>query len=146
MRITLSVILLSAVTLGMGHRAVANDVAEWNSVAVDVLLAGGQSNLTVTRGLTMVAVAVHDALNAISRRYEPYVFDGPAEPNAAPGAAVATAARDVLVLAVPAFGTEAIALRDGQGVTWPVLSRAIGAPTGGMPAACAGLPHRKATR
>jgi hypothetical protein len=97
--------LLSIVVLGTGHPAAANDVAEWNTTAFNVLLAGGQNNVTLTRGLTMVSVAIHDALNAINRRYEAYVFDGPAELNAAPEAAVATAARDALVLAVPAFGT-----------------------------------------
>ena len=96
---------LLVIALAAGRAAAANEVVEWNTTAVDVLLAGGQSNLTLTRGLTMVAVAIHDALNAINWRYEPYVFDGAGEPNAAPETAVATAARDALVLAVPAFGT-----------------------------------------
>jgi hypothetical protein len=104
MRNAWAVLMLGVVALGTGHPAAANEVAEWNTVAVDVLLAGGQNNLTLTRGLTMVSVAIHDALNAITRRYEPYVFDSSAEPNAAPEAAVATAARDALVLAVPVFG------------------------------------------
>jgi hypothetical protein len=43
-------------------------------------------------------VAIHDALNAIDRRFRPYAFDRQAEPGASPDAAVAAAARDVLVL------------------------------------------------
>ena len=107
MRIVSALFLLGLVMLVTGDAAIANEVAEWNAVAVDVLLAGGQNSLTVTRGLTMAAVAMHDALNAIARRYEPYAFDVAADPGATPEAAVATAARDVLVLAVPVFGTEA---------------------------------------
>jgi hypothetical protein len=87
--------------------AAADPVADWNATALSALLAAGHNNLTVTRGLTMVQVAVHDALNAIERRYDGYMFEGPAEANASPEAAVATAARDTLVLAIPAFGPAA---------------------------------------
>lgn len=104
-RFTTAILLWSVVELGAGSPAAANEVAEWNSTAFSVLIAGGHNTVTLTRGLTMVSVAMHDALNAINRRYEAYAFEGTAEPNAAPETAVATAARDVLVLAVPAFGT-----------------------------------------
>jgi PAP2 superfamily len=103
-RFATGVLFLSMVPLGTGHAA-ANEVAEWNEIAFKVLLDGGQNNVTLTRGITMVSLAIHDALNAINRRYEAYVFDGPPESNAVPEAAIATAARDALVLAVPAFGT-----------------------------------------
>ncbi len=42
-------------------------------------------------------VAIHDALNAIDHRFRPYTFDRQAEPDASPDAAVAAAARGVLV-------------------------------------------------
>lgn len=45
----------------------------------------------------MMHVAIHDALNAIDRRSRPYTFDMQAESGASPDAAVAAAARDVLV-------------------------------------------------
>jgi hypothetical protein len=45
----------------------------------------------------MMHVAIHDALNAIDRRSRPYAFDVHAEASASPDAAVAAAARDVLV-------------------------------------------------
>ena len=45
----------------------------------------------------MAHVAIHDALNAIDRRYRPYAFFGHASRRASTDAAVATAARDVLV-------------------------------------------------
>jgi hypothetical protein len=44
----------------------------------------------------MMHVAIHDALNAIDRRFRPYTYDM-REPGASPDAAVAAAARDVLV-------------------------------------------------
>ena len=55
----------------------------------------------------MVHLAIHDALNSIDRRYEPYVHDGRAEPGAAPEAAMAAAARDVLAGIVPSYGSPA---------------------------------------
>jgi hypothetical protein len=45
----------------------------------------------------MTHVAIHDALNAIKRRSDPYVYDARSRHGASPDAAVAAAARDVLV-------------------------------------------------
>ena len=45
----------------------------------------------------MMHIAIHDALNAIDRRFQPYAFDKRVEPGASPEAAVAAAARDVMV-------------------------------------------------
>src|SRR5438132_3735886 len=87
--------------------AAANEVVDWNNTALGVLLAAGHNNVALTRGLTMVHVAIHDVLNAIDRRYDGYIFEGAAEANASPGAAVVTAARDVLVLTVQVFGPAA---------------------------------------
>jgi hypothetical protein len=44
---------------------------------------------------------MHDALNAIDRRFEPYAYDGAAPRGASPEAAVAAAAHDVLVARIP---------------------------------------------
>ena len=49
----------------------------------------GQSTIVSTRTLAMVNAAVHDALNAVSRRYDAYYFEGPGNPGASPEAAVA---------------------------------------------------------
>src|ERR1700748_942618 len=45
----------------------------------------------------MMHLAIHDALNAIDRKYQPYAYDKKADPGASPDAAVAAAAHDVLV-------------------------------------------------
>ena len=50
-----------------------------------------------SRMYAMMHIAIHDALNAIDRRFQPYAFDKRVEPGASPEAAVAAAARDVLV-------------------------------------------------
>ena len=50
-----------------------------------------------SRLYAMMHIAIHDALNAIDRRFRPYTFDKQAAPGASPEAAVAAAARDVLV-------------------------------------------------
>ena len=66
----------------------------------------------------MVQGAVHDALNAITRRYAAYYFEGPGRAGASPEAAVAAAAHTVLVGVVPSFGTPAqkvAASGDGRG-------------------------------
>jgi hypothetical protein len=55
------------------------------------------NGLVESRMYAMVHAAVHDAVNAIDRRSRPYAFDARAGAAASPDAAVAAAARDVLV-------------------------------------------------
>jgi hypothetical protein len=83
----------------------ADEVTDWNIVGIDVLALGGQNSVVMTRGLAMAHLAVHDALNAIDRRYEPYLYDARSEPGAAPAAAVAAAMRVALIGALAGFGT-----------------------------------------
>jgi Vanadium chloroperoxidase N-terminal domain/PAP2 superfamily len=101
----LALVLINA--LGLAGPTAANEVLEWNAVSLDVAVAGGQNPLIHSRTLTMVHLAIHDALNAIDRRYEPYLYERRLEPNAAPGPAVAAAARDVLGAVLSDYGTPA---------------------------------------
>jgi hypothetical protein len=87
--------------------AAANEVLKWNETALKAAAAGGQNSLQVTRTIAMVQGAVHDALNAINRRYAAYYFEEPGAAGASPDAAVATAAHTVLVGVLPSFGTPA---------------------------------------
>jgi len=64
--------------------AAANEVAQWNETTMKAIVANGQNNVVSTRTLAMVQVAVHDALNAISRRYDAYYFEGPPNPPPRP--------------------------------------------------------------
>ena len=87
-----------------GAGADDDGVLAWNITTLEAAGAGGQNNIVITRTLAMVHLAVHDALNSISRRYEPYALDGRAEPGADPAAAIAAAARDVLGHLTPRYG------------------------------------------
>ena len=79
----------------------ADAVTAWNANAGEAAVAACISPvgnpLHESRMYAMTHVAIHDALTAIDRRSRPYAFDGAAGPLASPDAAVATAARDVLV-------------------------------------------------
>ncbi len=81
--------------------AVAGDpVLTWNEnagkAATAACLAPLANPLHESRMYATMQIAVHDALNAIDRRSRPYAFDA-SEPAASPDAAVAAAARTVLV-------------------------------------------------
>ena len=96
--------LLALVGLAISREAAADEVFDWNITGFEATAAGGQNSIVISRSVTMMQLAVHDALNAIERRYEPYLYEGRAEPSAAPAAAIAAAARDVLVGGIPAWG------------------------------------------
>jgi hypothetical protein len=85
-------------------------VIEWNENAGEAAVAacflGGYAPQEA-RMYAMVQVAVHDALNGIDRRSRPYAVDLQTAPEASPEAAVAAAARDVLV---PVLGSLAFFL------------------------------------
>ena len=76
-------------------------VTVWNAnagvAATAACIAPLANPLHESRIYAMMHVAIHDALNAIDRRSRPYAFDVQAEAGASPDAAVAAAARDVLV-------------------------------------------------
>ena len=95
------------VSLALARPAAANEVVQWNETTMKFIDANGQSPIVSTRTLAMVHGAVHDALNAIDRKYDAYYFEGPADSAASPDAAVAAAAHTVLVGVVNSFGTPA---------------------------------------
>jgi hypothetical protein len=76
-------------------------VTAWNAnagkAALAACIAPADNPLSESRMYAMTHVAIHDALNAIDRRSEPYAYDARAKRSASPDAAVAAAARDVLV-------------------------------------------------
>ena len=88
-------------------QSATNEVLQWNEITMKAIDANGQSNVVATRTLAMTQGAVHDALNAISRRYDAYYFEGSPDAGASPDAAVAAAAHTVLVGVVSSFGTPA---------------------------------------
>src|SRR4051794_1519691 len=81
--------------------AATDAVSTWNANAGKAAVAACISPVgpspAEARLYAMTHVAIHDALNAIDRRSRPYVYDARAPRGASPDAAVAAAARDVLV-------------------------------------------------
>src|SRR5439155_253733 len=100
-------LILCLTVASLSLPASANEVVQWNETTLKAIEANGQGNVVATRTLAMVQVAVHDALNAVSRRYDAYYFEGPGDPAASPDAAVAAAAHTVRVGVVGSFGTPA---------------------------------------
>jgi hypothetical protein len=75
-----------------------NVVTEWHAIATELLVDLGP--VIDSRAFAILQAAVHDAVNGVERRYEPYTADI-SSPGASVDAAVATAARDVLVALSP---------------------------------------------
>jgi hypothetical protein len=79
----------------------SNAVIAWNASAANAALtaciAPLDNPLNESRMYAMTHVAIHDALNAIRLRFKPYAYRAHAPHGASPDAAVAAAARDVLV-------------------------------------------------
>lgn len=86
------------VIAGAAH---ADAVTDWNVTAIGNAALSGKNPIQQSRVLAMTQAAVHDALNAIDRRYAPYALNQQADPNSSPEAAVAAAAHDVLVNQFP---------------------------------------------
>ena len=100
----LSVLTTLVFVTTVSSTARADAVTHWNEIATRVttppitnppvmmLASPHQSRL-----YAMTHAAIHDALNAIDRRYSPYALSGQTDPAASPEAAVAAAAYRVLL-------------------------------------------------
>src|SRR5215468_402857 len=77
---------------------VADEVTKWNETAGNAAFDSGLvgNPLFESRVYAITHAAIHDALNAIDRRFQSYGWTAPANPDASPEAAVATAAHAVL--------------------------------------------------
>ena len=96
-----TVMAFGALAFALPASAYADAVTVWNAnagvAATAACLAPLNNPLHESRIYAMMHVAIHDALNAIDRRSRPYAFDAQAQAGASSDAAVAAAARDVLV-------------------------------------------------
>jgi membrane-associated phospholipid phosphatase len=86
-----------------GRGQASREVTAWNTFTAN-LVAENLPPGPQTYTLAIVHIAIHDALNAIDRRYEQYEFVGTA-PGASVPAAVAAAANGTLVQLVPQAAT-----------------------------------------
>jgi membrane-associated phospholipid phosphatase len=80
-----------------------NAVTRWNAVAMQVLPVDPGLVLD-SRAFAIMHAAVHDAVNGVQRRYQPYTADLNS-PGASVDAAIAAASRDVLVALSPSQRT-----------------------------------------
>ncbi len=115
--------LLAAVAFA--NTARADVVTDWNVIATANAPAAGKNAILQSRIYAMTHAAIHDALNAIDRRYKPYALDMHGNPGASPAAAVAAAAHDVLLHELPtrqsvldaAYAASLSAIPDGAAKT-----------------------------
>ena len=93
-----------AVSSSWPNAVSADAVVRWNENAAKAATAAclhiSGNGLAESRMYAMVHAAVHDAVNTIDRRSRPYAFDAEATGRTSLNAAVAAAARDVLVTVI----------------------------------------------
>ena len=83
--------------LGAGAPAFGDAVTDWNAITLDAVTAGRPGPIGMV-DVALVQAAVHDAVQALDRRYEPYHVEiERALSKGRRSAAVAAAAHDVLV-------------------------------------------------
>jgi hypothetical protein len=93
--------VISAAAQPIPARA-GNPVTEWNAIAGQAFApTQGANPVAQSRAHAILHLAIHDALNAIDSRYQPYTPGLPADPEASPAAAVAAAAAITLTRLVP---------------------------------------------
>lgn len=118
------------------HHRHDNAVLYWNGVAAEAFAPSqGTNALAQSRTFAILHASIHDALNAIDRRYEPHTPGLVASPKASPEAAVAAAAREVLVRLLPeqaalvetAYGRALMDLRDGRAKTAGIATGQVAA-------------------
>jgi hypothetical protein len=92
---TLCLCMLMA-TLLIGPAARADEVLDWNAIAVDTAIANGQNPFAQARYAAIVQLAVFEAVNSITGDYRPYLGSIVAPHGASAKAAAIEAAYRVL--------------------------------------------------
>ena len=96
-----------SLSLGWSPHARADAVTEWNVNAGKAATAAPCIGFHEAVLHAMMHLAIHDALNTIKRRFQPYALDIAGPSGASAKAAVATAAHDVLVPVLRQIATPA---------------------------------------
>src|ERR1700722_2869381 len=132
-------ILLAAVSQFALHNACAaggDAVIKWNdnagTAAIKACMNADSNNdpFHESRIYAMMHIAIHDALNAIDRKYQPYAYDKKAAPGTSADAAIATAAHDVLdkgIAGLPAYIFKADCINAGRASVEATYKAAIDA-------------------
>ena len=93
------VVISSLILLPLAVRA--DVVTDWYATASAVTAANPPGGVFVPRSLAIVHLAIHDAVNAVDRRYEPYAVDVKAPAGTSLHAAAAGAAYGALLALYP---------------------------------------------
>jgi hypothetical protein len=122
---------LSIVLLAASPSAARTDaVLRWNEnagrAAAAACLTPEGNALAEARMYAMVQIAVHDAVNAIRRRSRPYAYDVQATGGTSSSAAVAAAARDVLVAVIGQLQESAECIQRGLATVEADYAAALG--------------------
>lgn len=121
-------------------------ILEWNEIAYKAV--GAQPPFPQARAMAIVQLAVFEAVNSISGKYEPYLggisASPDASPDASPEAATVMAAHDVLVSLVPAQAAAFDARRDASLAAIPNGQAKTDGIAVGTAAAAAVLANRSA--
>ena len=99
---TIAALTAVLLTITVASRASADEVTRWNQIATDASAVANTNPLAESCVFAIVHVAIHDAVNAVEPRYEPYQPGmSPAPAGASVEAAIAGAAHDTLVALLP---------------------------------------------
>jgi hypothetical protein len=97
----LRLITALAFTIAGAIQARADSVLDWNAIAAQTMFAAGRPGPSVVLDLAVVSAAVHDAVQAYDKTFEPYATDISGASGSV-DAAVAKATHDILVNRFPA--------------------------------------------
>jgi membrane-associated phospholipid phosphatase len=99
---TIATLAAALLAITVASRASADEVTRWNIIATDATAAAKTNPLTESCIFAILHVAIHDAVNAVESRYEPYQpRTSPAPAAASVEAAIAGAAHATLVALLP---------------------------------------------
>src|SRR5262245_47149401 len=87
--------------LSFAAAASADVVTDWNGAALDAIRTAKTPPPLASRALAILHVSMFDAVNGISRAYEPYFVQSNVPASASQDAAASAAAHDVLVALFP---------------------------------------------
>jgi hypothetical protein len=99
---TLLLLCCSLGTLFGSTAARADAVLDWNAIAVNTAVANKQNPFAQARYAAIVQLAVFEAVNSITHKYQPYLGTITAPADASPDAAAIEAAYQVLIAYFPA--------------------------------------------
>ena len=90
---------LATAAMPLASQGRGNAVTQWNRLATEIFSVD-VGPLLDARALAILHAAIHDAVNGIERRYEPYTANLSA-PDASVDATIASAAREVMIAVAP---------------------------------------------